>query len=99
MVTVCMHHGLYLSDTHMSGQKWGYSSKIGPVYYSDREQNLSPQKKDEIDAEVKEYVLTFSSWVLHRVTRVKFAVFATCAAARWPLQIAFIMETMLTHGD
>ena len=37
-------------------QNWGYSHKIGPVYLSDREDTISPKKKDEIEDEVRRYV-------------------------------------------
>ena len=37
-------------------QNWGYSDKIGPVYLNDREDAISPKKKDEIEDEVRKYV-------------------------------------------
>ena len=37
-------------------QNWGYSHKIGPVYLNDREDTISPKKKDEIEDEVRRYV-------------------------------------------
>ena len=38
-------------------QNWGYSHKIGPVWLSDREDTISPKKKDEIEDEVRRYVI------------------------------------------
>ena len=38
-------------------KNWGYSHKIGPVYLSDREDTISPKKKDEIEDEVRRYVI------------------------------------------
>ena len=44
------------STVPSSLQNWGYSHKIGPVYLSDREDTISPKKKDEIEDEVRRYV-------------------------------------------
>ena len=35
------------------------SEKIGPVYYNEREEYVSPQKQAEIDAEIRRYVQRF----------------------------------------
>ncbi|KAI0928719.1 ATP-dependent zinc metalloprotease FTSH 5, mitochondrial, variant 2 [Taiwanofungus camphoratus] len=37
-------------------KNWGFSDKIGPVYYNDREDSISPKKRDEIEGEVRRYV-------------------------------------------
>ena len=42
-------------------QKWGFSPKIGPVYYNERDDPISPSKQDEIETEVKKYVTFFRS--------------------------------------
>jgi len=34
-------------------QDWGYSEKIGPVYYGDSSEPVSPQKRSEIESEVR----------------------------------------------
>lgn len=36
----------------------GYSEKIGPVYFGDRDTAVSPHKLDEIEAEVRRYAPT-----------------------------------------
>jgi ATP-dependent metalloprotease len=40
----------------LAHQAYGYSSKIGPVAFTDRDEVISPQKLDEIEAEVRGYV-------------------------------------------
>lgn len=38
-------------------QNYGYSQKIGPVYYDEQDlQTMSSQKREEIEAEVRMYV-------------------------------------------
>ncbi|OBZ75445.1 ATP-dependent zinc metalloprotease FTSH 5, mitochondrial [Grifola frondosa] len=44
-------------------KNWGYSDKIGPVYYNDREESISPQKKDEIEGEVRSLLIAGESRV------------------------------------
>jgi len=34
-------------------KNFGFSQKVGPVYYSDREETISPQTREKIDAEVR----------------------------------------------
>ncbi|TFK54886.1 ATP-dependent metallopeptidase Hfl [Heliocybe sulcata] len=34
-------------------KNFGYSQKVGPVYYSDREEGISPHKKEEIENEIR----------------------------------------------
>lgn len=36
-------------------QYWGFSDKIGRVYYGDRD-NISPQRRIEIEDEIRTYV-------------------------------------------
>lgn len=36
---------------------WGYSEKVGPVYHNDREENMSSKKREEIENEVRLYVV------------------------------------------
>ena len=38
----------------------GYSEKIGPVYFGDRDTAVSPHKLDEIESEVRRFVWSFS---------------------------------------
>ncbi|THG97758.1 hypothetical protein EW026_g4300 [Hermanssonia centrifuga] len=45
-------------------KNWGFSTKIGPVYYNDREEDVSPQKKDEIEAEVRKLLVAGESRVV-----------------------------------
>lgn len=40
----------------------GYSDKIGPVYFGDRDTAVSPHKLDEIESEVRRFVLTSFSF-------------------------------------
>ncbi|KAI0336498.1 ATP-dependent metallopeptidase Hfl [Cubamyces sp. BRFM 1775] len=44
-------------------KNWGYSHKIGPVYLSDREDTISPKKKDEIEDEVRSLLIAGESRV------------------------------------
>ncbi|KAH9854180.1 ATP-dependent metallopeptidase Hfl [Lenzites betulinus] len=44
-------------------KNWGYSDKIGPVYLSDREDTISPKKKDEIEDEVRNLLIAGESRV------------------------------------
>ncbi|KAH9946143.1 ATP-dependent metallopeptidase Hfl [Epithele typhae] len=44
-------------------KNWGYSQKIGPVYLSDREDTISPKKKDEIEDEVRSLLIAGESRV------------------------------------
>ncbi|KAM5535188.1 hypothetical protein V8D89_011124 [Ganoderma adspersum] len=44
-------------------KNWGYSHKIGPVYLSDREDAISPKKKDEIEDEVRSLLIAGESRV------------------------------------
>jgi len=34
-------------------KNFGFSQKVGPVYYSDREESISPQTRENIDSEVR----------------------------------------------
>jgi len=38
---------------------WGYSEKVGPVYHNDRDDNISSKKREEIESEVRSYVVHF----------------------------------------
>ncbi|KAI0082664.1 ATP-dependent metallopeptidase Hfl [Panus rudis PR-1116 ss-1] len=38
-------------------KSWGYSSKIGPVYFNEREDSISPMKQDEIENEVRSLLI------------------------------------------
>ncbi|KZT11352.1 ATP-dependent metallopeptidase Hfl [Laetiporus sulphureus 93-53] len=44
-------------------KNWGFSDKIGPVYYSDREDPISPSKSDEIEGEVRNLLIAGESRV------------------------------------
>ncbi|KAI9064398.1 ATP-dependent metallopeptidase Hfl [Trametes sanguinea] len=44
-------------------KNWGYSHKIGPVYLNDREDSISPKKKDEIEDEVRSLLIAGESRV------------------------------------
>ncbi|CCM02099.1 uncharacterized protein FIBRA_04176 [Fibroporia radiculosa] len=44
-------------------KNWGYSDKIGPVYYNDREDAISPSKSDEIEGEVRSLLIAGESRV------------------------------------
>ncbi|KAI0647017.1 ATP-dependent metallopeptidase Hfl [Trametes meyenii] len=44
-------------------KNWGYSHKIGPVWLSDREDTISPKKKDEIEDEVRSLLIAGESRV------------------------------------
>ncbi|KAI0831270.1 ATP-dependent metallopeptidase Hfl [Trametes gibbosa] len=44
-------------------KNWGYSDKIGPVYLNDREDTISPKKKDEIEDEVRTLLIEGESRV------------------------------------
>jgi hypothetical protein len=47
----------YKGNNSYFRQRWGYSDKIGPVFYDDDDAAmLSPAKKDEIESEVRRYV-------------------------------------------
>ena len=61
-----------------SPQNWGYSHKIGPVYLNDREDAISPKKKDEIEDEVRRYVI--SHVICPRCPCVPPSLFAAHAA-------------------
>jgi ATP-dependent metalloprotease len=37
--------------SHQS-QYWGFSDKVGPVFYEDRDEAISPRRKEEIEEEV-----------------------------------------------
>lgn len=45
-------------------KNWGFSDKIGPVYYNDREESISPTKSDEIEGEVRSLLMAGESRVL-----------------------------------
>nr|VWO98631.1 N/A [Ganoderma boninense] len=45
-------------------KNWGYSHKIGPVYLNDREDAISPKKKDEIEDEVRSLLIAGESRVV-----------------------------------
>ena len=47
--------------TLLAHQRYGYSDKIGPVAFTDRDEVISPKKLDEIEAEVRGYVLVYST--------------------------------------
>lgn len=51
-------------------QYWGFSDKIGRVYYGDRD-NISPQRRIEIEDEIRKYVclalLTVNALTLFRL--------------------------------
>jgi len=51
-------------------KKWGFSPKIGPVYYSDREGPISPSKQDEIESEVRK-ILTSGDARVHSLLKSK----------------------------
>ncbi|KAL4251753.1 AAA ATPase family protein [Abortiporus biennis] len=44
-------------------KNFGFSQKIGPVYYSDRTEGVSPQKLDEIESEVRKLLVAGESRV------------------------------------
>ncbi|KAH9951246.1 ATP-dependent metallopeptidase Hfl [Amylocystis lapponica] len=44
-------------------KNWGFSDKIGPVYYNDREDTISPAKSDEIEHEVRSLLIAGESRV------------------------------------
>jgi len=48
----------------MMVKNFGYSQKVGPVYYSDRDETISPQRKEEIEDEVRKLLKAGESRVL-----------------------------------
>ena len=44
---------------HFPQKLWGYSEKVGPVYHNDRDDNMSSKKREEIENEVRSYVVHF----------------------------------------
>jgi ATP-dependent metalloprotease len=34
-------------------RKWGFSEKVGPVFYSERDGPISPRRREEIEEEVR----------------------------------------------
>jgi ATP-dependent metalloprotease len=34
-------------------QKWGFSEKVGPVFYNDQDETISPRRREEIEEEVR----------------------------------------------
>jgi ATP-dependent metalloprotease len=34
-------------------QKWGFSEKVGPVFYNDHDETISPRTREEIEEEVR----------------------------------------------
>jgi len=37
-------------------KNWGYSDKVGPVFYNDRDETISPRRREEIEDEVRNLV-------------------------------------------
>ncbi|THH27247.1 hypothetical protein EUX98_g6934 [Antrodiella citrinella] len=52
-------------------KNWGYSSKIGPVYFSDRDAAVSTTKSDEIESEVRKLLTDGESRVVALLTSKK----------------------------
>lgn len=44
-------------------KNWGFSDKVGPVYYNDKEDEISPARKDEIESEVRGLLIAGESRV------------------------------------
>lgn len=54
-------------------KNYGFSRKLGPVYYTDREDIISPQTRENIDAEVRRCV-----YILIVIANVR-AAYGACA--------------------
>lgn len=70
MVTVS--HALYLSVITQKligaiSQSYGLSDKIGPVYISESDMSLSPQIREDIEREVRRFVIPFGRIGWYRV--------------------------------
>ncbi|KIP08133.1 hypothetical protein PHLGIDRAFT_69783 [Phlebiopsis gigantea 11061_1 CR5-6] len=61
-------------------KSWGFSQKIGPVYFNDRDGPISPQKQDEIESEVRK-ILTAGEQRVHALLRSKEEELHRLAAA------------------
>jgi len=51
-------------------KNFGFSQKVGPVYYSDREESISPQTRENIDAEIRNILQTGEDRV-HKLLKSK----------------------------
>ncbi|GJE95145.1 ATP-dependent peptidase [Phanerochaete sordida] len=61
-------------------KKWGFSAKIGPVYFNDRDGPISPSKQDEIETEVRK-ILTSGESRVHNLLKAKEVELHRLAAA------------------
>ena len=81
-------------------KNWGYSHKIGPVYLSDREDTISPKKKDEIEDEVRRYVS--SHVTVHSVSAplpIERAPAGNVFPGRSPMLLARIGDVDVVSAD
>lgn len=57
--SICRAFEVELNDASFHSKLWGYSEKVGPVYHNDRDDNMSGKKREEIESEVRSYVVHF----------------------------------------